>query len=218
MKKILQYSILLVFTLISMGSKAQVDYSKEYKRVLQEMKSEYEALVSEIRNITSPLNAKRVHVESEPEKTEEISAEINITNVAVSTTMEFANPVSEEYEISSGFGYRIDPFRHRKAFHDGIDIPLPEGTPILASLDGIVFKTGKDSSGGKYVKLKHDNGYTTLYVHLSRIIATKGSKVNQGDVIGLSGNTGRSTGPHLHFEVSSNEKPINPLLVLTHKF
>lgn len=218
MKKILQYSILLVFTLISMGSKAQVDYSKEYKRVLQEMKSEYEALVSEIRNITSPLNTKRVLVESEPEKTEETSAEINSANIAVSTTMEFANPVSEEYEISSGFGYRIDPFRHRKAFHEGIDIPLPEGTPILASLDGIVIKTGKDSSGGKYVKLKHDNGYTTLYVHLSRIIATKGSKVNQGDIIGLSGNTGRSTGPHLHFEVSSNEKPINPLLVLTHKF
>lgn len=218
MKKIQKYTILLMFTLISIGSKAQVDYSNQYKRVLQEMKAEYEALISEIRNIKSPFNTKHIHIGNEHERSEETAKEIDNTNVEVSTAIEFTQPVTGEYKISSGFGYRIDPFKHKKAFHNGIDIPLPKNTPVLASRDGIVIKTGKDLYGGKYVKIKHENGYTTLYIHLSKFIARKGAKVKKGEIIGLSGNTGRSTGPHLHFEICASEKPINPLLILTQNF
>ena len=232
MKQFYRYFFLIAAVLISFGVKAQVSYNREYKQMVQEIRAEYRAMVSEIRLLKSPHRSDPVPVKEEPTEepaedvtkndipaeTEIIRDNDNNTNVDVNAAVAFAQPVSGGYQISSGFGYRIDPFTHKNAFHNGIDIPLPENTPVLAARDGIVIKTGKDKYGGKYVKLKHDNGYTTLYVHLSKIIARKGRKVKQGEIIGLSGNTGRSTGPHLHFEVSSAEKPMNPLLILTQNF
>jgi len=112
--------------------------------------------------------------------------------------------------ITDGFGYRIDPFTGKRAFHKGIDISARRGTPIIAPADGIVTKAGKTKGYGNSVVISHQNNITTRYGHLKDIFVKKGQRVKRGDVIGTVGNTGRSTGPHLHFEILVNGKPVNP--------
>lgn len=105
--------------------------------------------------------------------------------------------------ISSGFGYRTDPKTGKKgAFHNGIDLPVPVGTPIKAPMDGVVSLVNSGGDGGNQIVIRHTNGYFTGYAHLSKQLVKKGDKVKRGDVIGLSGNTGKSTGPHLHLTMT----------------
>lgn len=121
----------------------------------------------------------------------------------------FAIPFDEDinYTITSKYGKRIDPITGLESFHLGIDIGLAEGTEILSSYDGIVYKKGYSEDGlGEYIKIKHiieTEQYLTVYGHLKRnsIIVKEGDTVNKNDIVALSGNTGKSTGPHLHFEV-----------------
>ncbi len=113
--------------------------------------------------------------------------------------------------ISSGFGMRSDPFLHVPRFHSGIDIRCTTGTPIKASKSGVVKFAGFKKDYGNLVIISHSNGFETYYGHLHQIEVTKNQAVKRGTVIAYSGNTGRSTGPHLHFEIRQNNKPINPL-------
>lgn len=113
--------------------------------------------------------------------------------------------------ITSRFGNRRDPILGRGAFHAGIDFRAPTGTNIRASAPGTVVKAGRNGGYGKMVEIRHANGLTTRYAHLSRISVKKGDSVPAGAVIGQSGNTGRSTGPHLHYEVRQSGKAIDPL-------
>lgn len=112
--------------------------------------------------------------------------------------------------ISSGYGYRTDPFTGRRAFHDGVDIAAPRGTPIHALAAGVVIYSGHKSGYGLMVEINHGNGYKTLYAHASKLIAKVGERVGKGQTIALVGSTGRSTGPHLHVEVLKNDDPVNP--------
>jgi murein DD-endopeptidase MepM/ murein hydrolase activator NlpD len=114
--------------------------------------------------------------------------------------------------ISSGFGYRKHPILGYTKLHKGIDFAAPYGTPVYAAGSGTIKYSGWFSSYGKYVKIAHSSSYNTAYAHLSRIPSSikKGKKVSQGDVIGYVGSTGRSTGPHLHYEVYQGSKAINP--------
>lgn len=106
-------------------------------------------------------------------------------------------------KITSKFGYRTDPKTGKQnAFHNGIDLAVPVGTPIKSPMPGIVDAITSGGDGGNQVIVKHDNGFKTGYAHLSKQLVKKGDKVKQGDVIGLSGNTGKSTGPHLHFTLT----------------
>lgn len=116
--------------------------------------------------------------------------------------------------LTSPFGTRRDPFTGRASFHTGIDIAAPPGTAIKATLDGSVSYTGVSSIYGKYIIISHGSGYQSMYGHLSVITVKRGQTVQQGGIIGRVGNTGRSTGPHLHFSVYKNGKLINPLHVL----
>ncbi len=116
--------------------------------------------------------------------------------------------------ISSGFGRRIDPITGKYEFHKGIDISAPYGSKIIAPADGIVVFAGVQSGYGYSVVLSHKYGITTRYAHMSRINVKRGQRVLKGDVIGFIGSTGHSTGPHLHFEIRINNKPINPLKFL----
>lgn len=113
--------------------------------------------------------------------------------------------------ITSGFGYRRDPFTHRIRMHEGIDIAGPVGTPIHATADGRVVFAGPRHGWGLVVEIDHSYGYKTVYAHLHSIKVRKGDFVKRGDIIGLRGNTGRSTGPHLHYEVRVSGSPVNPL-------
>jgi murein DD-endopeptidase MepM/ murein hydrolase activator NlpD len=118
-------------------------------------------------------------------------------------------PASLEY-ISSGFGYRIDPFTGGAAFHAGLDFRGPIGAPIRAAAAGTVSFTGVKQGYGNCVEISHGNGLLTRYAHMSRIGAHVGEVVGPGVIIGAIGSTGRSTGPHLHFEVRIADRPVDP--------
>ena len=118
-------------------------------------------------------------------------------------------------KISSNFGYRKDPFHKRKAMHTGVDFSAGTGTPVISTADGVIKSAGWQRGYGKCVVIQHKDGYKTLYGHLSKITVKKGQKVKSGDLIGKVGSTGRSTGPHLHYEVHKNGKKINPKSYLT---
>jgi len=113
--------------------------------------------------------------------------------------------------LSSGFGYRKSPFTGEKEFHRGIDISTRLGGPILAPADGIVAKVYWDHGYGRTMIIKHGHGLFTKYAHLKKILVKKGQFVRRGETVALVGNTGRSTGPHLHYEVHLNRVPVNPL-------
>ncbi len=117
--------------------------------------------------------------------------------------------------ITSGFGYRRHPILGYTKLHTGVDFGAPRGTPIRAAGDGIVIHAGWRGGYGRTVMIRHPNGYVTLYAHQSRIARgiRKGIHVRQGQVIGYVGSSGRATGPHLHYEVRVNDKPVNPLRV-----
>lgn len=112
--------------------------------------------------------------------------------------------------ISSYFGNRIDPFNGKKTFHQGIDFAGKEGSKVYAVADGMVTWKGKRNGYGELVEIDHGNGYVTRYAHNKSVIVNLGDKVNKGQVISLMGSTGRSTGPHVHFEVLRDGKAINP--------
>jgi murein DD-endopeptidase MepM/ murein hydrolase activator NlpD len=114
--------------------------------------------------------------------------------------------------MASGFGYRTDPIYKTTKFHAGMDFAASVGTEIYATGDGIVVRADADASGyGNHVRINHGYGYLTLYGHMSKISVRPGQKVKRGDVIGLVGNTGKSVGPHLHYEVHKNNEAINPV-------
>ncbi len=119
-------------------------------------------------------------------------------------------PVNGGY-INSGFGYRNDPFTSKPRFHYGQDITVSSGTNIYAPSDGVVKYAARQGGFGKVIKLDHGYGYRTIFAHLSKFYVKWGQKVKRGDLIGKSGNTGRSAGPHLHYEVHRNGVPQNPL-------
>lgn len=123
--------------------------------------------------------------------------------------MPFANPIPGA-KISSNFGYRKDPFNGRSAMHSGMDFKAPRGTPVRATGDGVIIKAGRKGGYGKVVEIRHKNGLITRYAHLSRMNVKKGEKVNVGQIIGKVGSTGRSTGPHLHYEVRQGKAARNP--------
>ena len=112
--------------------------------------------------------------------------------------------------ISSGFGHRESPFTGLREFHKGFDIANRKGTPIVATADGIVTFAGKKGFLGKAIKVDHGHGIVTRYGHLQKILKQRGESVKRGEIIALMGNTGRSTGPHLHYEVFLNGIPVNP--------
>lgn len=116
--------------------------------------------------------------------------------------------------ITEGFGQRLDPFSGEGVFHSGVDICVPYGTRVEAPSDGIVIQTGVESGYGNEIVLDHGFGMTSKYAHLSKIFVVVGQEVKRGQVIGAVGMTGRTTGPHLHYEVLVNDTPVNPMKYL----
>lgn len=122
-------------------------------------------------------------------------------------------PVPEKYlrTMASGYGVRVDPIYGTMKFHEGMDFSAPAGTPVYATADGTVTQARWNSGYGNMVEINHGYNYTTRYAHLSKIIANPGQAVKRGDLIGLVGNTGKSTGDHLHYEVRYRGAPQNPV-------
>jgi len=112
--------------------------------------------------------------------------------------------------VSSAFSFRDDPFTGKRAFHYGIDIATNFGNPIVATADGIALSLGNDKMLGRNIIIGHGGVMTTHYLHLSKFLIKSGERVKRGDVIGLVGKSGKALGPHLHYEVRVNNKPVNP--------
>lgn len=114
--------------------------------------------------------------------------------------------------LTSGFGMRVDPFMGTRRLHSGVDLAAPSGSPIVATSDGMVSKAGWNGGYGLFVSLEHVGGLQTRYGHMSRLNVVAGQRVSSGDVIGFVGSTGRSTGPHLHYEVRVDGMAVRPQL------
>jgi len=120
-------------------------------------------------------------------------------------------------KISSRYGYRSHPVYDDKRFHTGLDISTPPGTDVKVTADGVVVLAGRTDGGGIVVIVEHGHGFRTAYAHNSKVLVTIGQRVKRGDTIALSGSTGTSTGPHLHYEVWKNGRHINPADFLERK-
>ncbi|MDP3869578.1 M23 family metallopeptidase [Phenylobacterium sp.] len=132
---------------------------------------------------------------------------------------ECGNPVPGE-KINSPFGLRRMPWEDRGRLHEGVDIAGPVGTRVVAVSDGIVIRAGESASYGRYVEVEHGVGLTSFYAHLGKIERgmKKGAYVEAGKTVGRMGSSGTSTGPHLHFEIRQDDKPLNPLVFLNREF
>jgi murein DD-endopeptidase MepM/ murein hydrolase activator NlpD len=121
------------------------------------------------------------------------------------------NPVSyQDAWVSSSFGYRKDPINGNRNFHEGLDIVAPRRTPVIAPADGVVTFAGWHDGLGRSIELRHGYGYYTTYGHTDKIVVRRGDHVSRGDIIAFVGSSGRSTGPHLHYEVHFNGRRLNP--------
>jgi murein DD-endopeptidase MepM/ murein hydrolase activator NlpD len=122
-------------------------------------------------------------------------------------------PIQGDYRVSSGFGIRNDPFTGGLAMHEGLDFTAMSGTTVVATAKGTVTRSGWDFGYGNVVEVQHAEGFATRYAHLSKRLVQVGDVVERGGVLGEVGSTGRSTGPHLHYEVFNKDRVINPALV-----
>jgi murein DD-endopeptidase MepM/ murein hydrolase activator NlpD len=130
----------------------------------------------------------------------------------------FEAPV-KGYAVNSAFGLRRLASEVRARRHKGVDIAAPTGTSVYSSAEGQVLRTGYDAGGyGRFIEVRHPNGMSTLYGHLSRVDVASGDRIDAGGRIGLVGSTGRSTGPHLHFEVRRDGAQVNPTQIMGHAF
>lgn len=154
----------------------------------------------------------------DPTASEQASAEsmADDETIAEGEVPKFAWPLAAT-GITSFFGERRDPIRGDTGFHYGLDLEAPYGETVRAAAAGEVVYAGWNKGHGRMVRVRHRSGYETVYAHLSRILAYEGQEVLEGTPLGLVGNSGRSTGPHLHFEVHRDGGHLDPLNVLTGK-
>ena len=136
--------------------------------------------------------------------------EVNLMKLAVSR-VPLGHPVAGSHRYTSGFGYRKDPVNGKRRMHNGTDLAAPLGTKIVASGDGVVIFAGNNGGYGRLIKIRHSQGFISYYAHLHKINVKVGQKVLRGDKIGTMGNSGRSTGVHLHYEIRLGGKPINAI-------
>lgn len=213
---------------------------KRMKRLVEYYRGEFESLNETITSVKKTQNelakllslkSKRKIIEafdeSEPNfvDIESIKKEIERT---IKNTSEIKKYLKEERDryfstpmgwpvsgnITSPFGFREHPLTKSTSFHSGIDINVPEGTPVRATASGIVVYSGFSYGSGNVVVIEHGHSYTTLYAHNKRNLVKVGDRVKRGDIIALSGSTGDATGPHLHYEVWKAKKPVDPIRYL----
>lgn len=145
------------------------------------------------------------------QQAEKDAARVVDSVMGLATVFDLRWPVDTSVRISSPFGHRNHPTLKKKKFHNGVDLPVPIGTPLHAVQSGKIVKVNEDNVSGKYVILQHPGGIKSAYCHMSELMDKKaGDPISKGEVIGKSGNTGRSTGPHLHFVLRLNNKAIDP--------
>lgn len=185
----------------------QMEKNKEIQLVQSMGESEL------VNSITAQLNNLVLRAAYQEKSYKEIDGMIN-NKEKLLAAIPAIQPVSNKdlNRIASGFGYRIDPVYKVSKFHAGLDFTAPQGTPIYATADGVVKEANYNAGGyGNHVIINHGYGYETLYGHMVRIKARRGQQVKRGEVIGYVGSTGKSTGPHCHYEVHKSGQPVDPV-------
>ncbi|WP_151733127.1 M23 family metallopeptidase ['Paenibacillus yunnanensis' Narsing Rao et al. 2020] len=184
-------------------------YEEDSLKLAQEARDDYEEIHSLLDEMLTSINSTITAAEEANQAEAQLAA-----RRAQAEQKRLAAPVlwpTSSKVITSSFGYRSDPFEGTSAYHSGIDIAGSIGDPIYAAMDGTVTASDQMGARGKYIILKHSNGLETWYMHLNGMSVSAGDKVVKGQKIATLGNTGRSTGPHLHFQVVKQNKPVNPL-------
>lgn len=164
-------------------------------------------------SVASTLNNLIKRVAYQKKSYDEITNFIKNKEVLLASTPAI-QPISNKNlnRIASGFGYRIDPVYKTVKMHAGLDFAAPQGTPIYATANGTIQIAGNTGDGyGNHVVINHGYGYETLYGHMYRVKARRGQRIKRGEVIGYVGSTGKSTGPHCHYEVHKNNRPVDPV-------
>lgn len=185
----------------------EIEQQKELKLVMSLTNSQLEnSIVETLNNLTNRIG----HQEA---SYSDIAKFINNKEELLASTPAI-QPVSNAdlKRMASGFGYRIDPVYKTVKFHAGLDFSAPQGTPIYATANGVVRTAGNLGNGyGNHVVINHGYGYETLYGHMYKVKARNGQRVKRGEIIGYVGSTGKSTGPHCHYEVHKNGRPLDPV-------
>jgi murein DD-endopeptidase MepM/ murein hydrolase activator NlpD len=166
-----------------------------------------------VRSISLTLNNLKSRIAAQKSSYNEIAGLINNKEKLLAATPAI-QPVSNKdlNRIASGFGYRIDPIYKTVKMHAGLDFTAAQGTPIYATANGVIKTAGNTGNGyGNHVVINHGYGYETLYGHMVRVKARVGQRVERGDLIGYVGSTGKSTGPHCHYEVHKNGQKLDPV-------
>lgn len=177
---------------------------EDAKAALEQDIKAQEALIEELKEL------ERKRREEEERRRREAEAKKQQADLPTYDGGIFKWPLPGYTAISSEFGYRSDPFTGETSYHNGIDIPAPEGTPIVAAYDGEVVWAYYSDTAGNWIGIDHGDGITTIYMHSSQLLVSAGEKVTAGQTIALVGTTGRSTGNHLHFTVRVNGEDVNP--------
>ncbi len=162
------------------------------------------------RGVSKPPNFSHLKIDQLDEDLEEIIGTLEKRQNELAHTPSLSPVDPQKSWVSCGYGTRNSPFTGKKQFHAGIDIAGWKGTPIIAPADGKVYFSGRWGSMGLTIKIKHDSTYITTYGHLYKAAIKKGQSVKRGEIIGYMGNSGRSTGYHLHYEVKRKGKRVNP--------
>ena len=185
----------------------QIEQAAELATVMKMRKTELEeSIVQTLQVLDSRINVQE-------QSYQQIASYIKNKEDLLASTPAI-QPVSNEdlKRVASGFGRRIDPIYKTTRFHAGLDFTAPQGTPIYATANGVVQTAGNLGNGyGNHVVINHGYGYQTLYGHMYRVKARRGQRVIRGEIIGYVGSTGKSTGPHCHYEVHKNGRPMDPV-------
>lgn len=142
---------------------------------------------------------------------------INNEYIRNNSVVPWGDPMGYKATITSKYGSRIHPVEHKKRFHNGIDLSASNGSNVYATAQGVVTKVDQDKWNGKRIVIEHPTGYTTIYIHLSEQLVQVNQRVASGCLIGKSGSTGVSTGPHLHYSVRKGENYVDPAIFLGHR-
>lgn len=133
----------------------------------------------------------------------------------ITDEVRFVHPIEKKVPISSGFGLRRHPILGRYIEHKGMDLPVPVGSPVMSVADGEVVERGHDRRAGNYLTVRHNDGWYSRYLHLNTVTVRKGDRLSAGETIATSGNTGLSTGPHLHLEIGYKGVALDPAPLLS---
>ncbi len=195
----------------AIDTKAQMDANMAELESQRKAKADQQAKVQSQKNATSQAYADMIETEEDlMEEYKKAAAKLAAQSTYVGGTFQWPLPAANNV-ITCKYGMRTHPVTKKYKLHTGIDLRCSTGTNVYAANAGTVTTSGYSSAWGNYIIISHGGGVTTLYAHLSKRLVSKGETVKRGKVIGRSGNTGYSTGPHLHFEINKNGQSYNPL-------